>query len=59
MSKVGDRVAGTTKKLVGEVLGDGKLFEEGDRQTSGEDTAKADEETEPARKDPFGFDEPT
>jgi uncharacterized protein YjbJ (UPF0337 family) len=32
MSKPSDKIVGNTKKVVGEILGDGKLVEEGDRQ---------------------------
>lgn len=32
MSKPSDKAAGNVQRLLGEVLGDGKLVEEGDRQ---------------------------
>ena len=44
MSKPSDRVVGNIKQVVGEVLGDGKLVEEGER-------LKRDDHSEQAEQD--------
>jgi uncharacterized protein YjbJ (UPF0337 family) len=56
MSNPSDSIVGTTKKIVGEVLGDGKLVEEGERQKRGDDTQASEKDRGARRGGPFGLD---
>jgi uncharacterized protein YjbJ (UPF0337 family) len=59
MSKPSDKIIGNTKKIVGEVLGDGKLVEEGDRQMSQGNSERPERDDDRPRGGPLGINDLT
>ena len=59
MSKPSDIIIGNTKKIVGEVLGDGKLVEEGDRQMSLGNSERPERDDDRPRGGPLGINDLT
>ena len=55
MSKRSDSVVGNTKRIVGEVLGDGKLVEQGEDQKRDGDSKQSEKEDDASRGGPLGI----
>jgi uncharacterized protein YjbJ (UPF0337 family) len=55
MSKPSDKIIGNTRSVLGEVLGDGKLVEEGDRQKRQGNSERPERDDDRPRGGPLGI----
>jgi hypothetical protein len=58
MSKLSEKAVGN-QRIVSEVLGDGKLVEEGERQKRERDSDRSDKDEDAGRSGPLGSNDPT
>jgi hypothetical protein len=59
MSKPSDKIIGNIKKVVGEILGDGKLVEEGDRRKRRANAERPERDDDRPRGRPLGINDLT
>jgi len=59
MSKLNGKIVGNTKKFLGEIVGDGKLVEEGDRQKSQSDSKQSEKDGDRPGGGPLGVNDLT